>query len=359
MTNRIIRILPILLIGCGLWGCKESGPDGSQSDAASNIGRSQTYSTYDFNALDFATDTECDLDSPDIFFRFDEPGFNIDNAYLLLLTTLLSEQDPQVARDQFASWGFTDVEMWSHPGLGTRVYIVEHDAFVLVVFRGTTEPIEYVSNAIFITTDADIADKSDGESQAHAGIWDVHTKTRSEVSRLLTQVNDLDKPVIFTGHSRGAALSVLQAAEFAKQGGYIESVYTFAQPRLGNSQFSDSLAQLIGERYYRIEFEHDVTPRVPPSKDMAQPLYDEGYIPLWLADMIEALDYDYDPGEVYLLSDAGYLDLDTDMHESQLEYWRGLFAAYPDLVLSIPQLMKFFPNNHHPRIYICHLAAQF
>ncbi|MDX1695512.1 MAG: lipase family protein [Ketobacteraceae bacterium] len=351
MLIKTIRIILFFALSAQLVACGGSGSGGSGTSD-----RNQAGTAYDFRSADYGVDTECESDMPDTFFQPHLTGFDLDNAYMLLLTTLLSEQETEVALSQFKSWGFFQVKDWNHTGYGTRVYIAEHQSFVLVVFRGTTEPVEIVSNAIFITEETDI-EGPDGPGRAHAGIWDVHRRTREDIHKLLMAVNDKDKPVIFAGHSRGGAFTVLQAAYFQQRNaGDIETVYTFAQPRLGDRNFSEGLDALIGDRYFRIEFERDVTPRVPPSADMAQPLYEEGYIPLWLANTVESLNYDYDPGEAYILNEAGYLDPDYDSYQTQLSFWRDLFDRFPNLVLSIPRLIEYFPENHHPRVYICKLA---
>jgi triacylglycerol lipase len=330
---------------------------GSGSSGGDTAERGLSGTTFDFRSLAYEVETECGTAMPDTFFQPDKTGFDLDNAFMLLLTTLLVEQPPEVAFSQFKAWGFSRVEDWNHVGYGTRAYIAEHQSFVLVVFRGTTEPVEYVSNAIFITDDTDIQGPG-GTGKAHAGIWDVHQRTRSDVLKLIRAVNDQNKPVVFAGHSRGGAFTTLQAAYFQQQNaGEISAVYTFAQPRLGDSNFSSGLDALIGDRYFRVEFEKDVTPRVPPSADMAQPLYDEGYIPLWLANTVTALDYDYDPGAVYQLTEDGYLEPESDSVQSQLDFWRDLFNRFPNLVMSLPQLASYFPENHHPRLYICKLAT--
>lgn len=361
MTLTPVRYFALFVLIFCTNACKQSGSDSSRS-ADAGLLDSREIPIFGFKSQSFeavsAADVGCDAEAPDVFFTFKE-GFDVDNAYMLLLASLTTEQDIEVAKSQFEAWGFERVDVWEHSLLGMRAYVAEHETFVLVAYRGTSNPTEYLSNAMFTTTEADFVNDTEEQastSKAHLGFWGVHKNSRLEMHNLIAQRGGLEKPVLFAGHSRGGALATLQAAYFAERGGEIASIYTFAQPRLGNTPLSSALNELLGDRYFRMDYEHDVTPRVPPSKDMATPLYNEGYIPSWLADTVEKLDYAHDPGELYLLSEAGYLELDTDGYSSQLDFWRRLFLAFPNPILSLPDLVKYFPSNHNPRVYICNLA---
>ena len=84
--------------------------------------------------------------------------------------------------------------------------------------------------------------------------------------------------IIFTGHSLGGALAVHAAADFVLTGvgsqnftddiikssfkPYIQ-VYTFGQPRIGNSAFNDPVKAKIDE-WYRVVHNKDVVVHIPP-----------------------------------------------------------------------------------------------
>ncbi len=351
------------LSGCkdkeGVNRVSESGYETEEAALQDDVVHDDLYSTY--RSSNYQSYPECDVPNPDLSFEL-VPEFSTNNAYLLLLTSLLVEQPPGVAKEQFLKWGFQEVKVYNNWLFGTRAYIAEHNDFVLVSFRGTKTPGEYLSNAMAMTRPVDLYTPNDSElttGRAHRGIWGVHWRTRSVVHKRIMQVNSENKPVIFTGHSRGGALASLQAAYFAEQGGEIEAVYTFAQPRLGNGTLSRAIDGLYGDRFYRMDFVKDVTPRVPPTADIAEPLHLEGKIPRWIADTVKDLGYDYDPGESYLLTETGEIIEDLDPYETQLNFWRDLFDQYPMPIFSIPELIKVFPENHNPRKYICTMARYF
>ena len=354
----VFSVLLLLLVGCG--GGGSGGGNSSRGTTNPNVGTPDDINAGNslpitsFKSASFDTHPECSSETPDVFFSLTD-NFDTDSAYVMLLATLLVEDEIETARAQFTQWGFSSINVWNHPWNGMRLYIAEHDDFVFVIFRGTTKPIEYVSNALFLTTPTE----DYAEGRAHSGIWDTFKASRNEIHQMISDISGVEKPVVFAGHSRGAAFSTLQAAYFAEQGGNVASVYSFAQPRLGNSALATSLDGLIGDRYYRMNYELDVTPQVAPTSEAALQLYREGYLPLWLGDEIANLGYDHGPGRLFMLSTLGVLHRDPDPYALEMEFWRDLFDSNPNLIRSLPEIIKSFPVNHNPRMYICRYSETY
>lgn len=91
-----------------------------------------------------------------------------------------------------------------------------------------------------------------------------------EVGNLL--LTSPEAKVFVTGHSYGAAMAVLCAADLGSGegthliGGKIEAVYTFGQPRVGNQAFRDFYA--TGEHVsWRVTHYKDIVPHVPTEGD--------------------------------------------------------------------------------------------
>ncbi|RUS20570.1 Alpha/Beta hydrolase protein [Endogone sp. FLAS-F59071] len=80
------------------------------------------------------------------------------------------------------------------------------------------------------------------------------------------QVNQYGYNVVLTGHSLGAALTVLQALDFYQNAGYDSStmsVYTYGEPRVGDPSFS-AYVDSLGLSIYRTINENDLVPHLAP-----------------------------------------------------------------------------------------------
>ena len=75
-----------------------------------------------------------------------------------------------------------------------------------------------------------------------------------------------DQRVWITGHSLGGALAVACAARatFESPRIGIRGIYTFGQPRFGDSVCSKACADLLGSVLFRHINDRDIVPRVPP-----------------------------------------------------------------------------------------------
>ncbi|EAR96905.3 lipase family protein (macronuclear) [Tetrahymena thermophila SB210] len=72
-------------------------------------------------------------------------------------------------------------------------------------------------------------------------------------------------PLIITGHSLGAAVSMLAAVEINHYIKKVDYIYNYGQPRVGNKQFADFCESIIPV-IYRIIHNRDPVPHVPLQK---------------------------------------------------------------------------------------------
>ncbi|KAI3785075.1 hypothetical protein L1987_44187 [Smallanthus sonchifolius] len=83
--------------------------------------------------------------------------------------------------------------------------------------------------------------------------------------------NNPNAKFLITGHSLGAALSVVFPAILAQHNetkllSKLEGVYTFGQPRVGDHKFGEYMKEVLvthGLRYHRFVYCNDLVPRVP------------------------------------------------------------------------------------------------
>ncbi len=148
------------------------------------------------------------------------------------------------------------VERYYHNETGTQLTLLESDdsssqRFAVLVFRGTDEPRDWLTNLTAIPV------KWEGEGLVHLGFLNAFNKIKQDVSKELER---LECPVFYTGHSLGGALATLAAALHRPHG-----LYTFGSPRVGTQKFADSLG---GLPVYRVVNNGDVVTRLPTSKGL-------------------------------------------------------------------------------------------
>lgn len=69
--------------------------------------------------------------------------------------------------------------------------------------------------------------------------------------------------IFVTGYSLGSALATLAALDIKSLFGHVDQLYTFGQPRVGDSAFASFVTSNIPERW-RIVHYADIVPHVPP-----------------------------------------------------------------------------------------------
>lgn len=138
---------------------------------------------------------------------------------------------------------------------------------IVVSFRGSSNIPNWISNLNFPKEKQ--YPKCNG-CKVHRGFykaWDsVRERVVAEVKRLHKE--EPNAQIFLTGHSLGAALAVLCAAELgasARSLGFpIEGVYTFGEPRVGNKAFHD-FYNLGTKVSWRVTHWKDPVPTLPPT----------------------------------------------------------------------------------------------
>jgi hypothetical protein len=93
-----------------------------------------------------------------------------------------------------------------------------------------------------------------GGGKVHRGFVGALDRVWTQVE---SQLDGLDLPVLYTGHSLGAALATLAASRRPP-----ETLYTFGAPRVGDEAFVQTLARTVVYRFVNC---CDVVTRLPPA----------------------------------------------------------------------------------------------
>jgi predicted lipase len=150
---------------------------------------------------------------------------------------------------------------------------------IIVSFRGTASITGTIIDLDIRKSTPDFAtlvhlgtaqDKLPSGAKIHAGFERSYDSVRSIVQSNLkeTVLKFPSYQIVFVGHSLGGAIATLAALDFslvnARAFDDRISIYTFAQPRVGNSEFATWFSKSsFSKRFYRVSQETDPVPQLP------------------------------------------------------------------------------------------------
>jgi hypothetical protein len=175
------------------------------------------------------------------------------NALWLMETCRLIYREDEPSRKQYFEQRANLRETRFFNTGETQGVLVRGDNFAVLAFRGTLGHRDWLA-------DLDCRPVNwDGDGKVHEGfkkqldvVWD----------DVMEELNGLDVPVFYTGHSLGAALATLAAARRFLDGGTPPAaLYSFGSPRVGTPGFTHAFP---GEFLHcRVVNDHDIVPTVP------------------------------------------------------------------------------------------------
>ncbi|KAF1842365.1 alpha/beta-hydrolase [Cucurbitaria berberidis CBS 394.84] len=142
----------------------------------------------------------------------------------------------------------------------TGFVAVDHtNKLIIVSFRGSTSIDAWRTNFEFDTTATDIC----SGCTAHHGFWNSWLDARDRVIPAVKQASTTfpSYQITVTGHSLGAAIATLGAAQL-RNSGYTAALYTFGSPRIGGTKISSYISNQSGGNY-RVTHWNDPVPKLP------------------------------------------------------------------------------------------------
>lgn len=152
----------------------------------------------------------------------------------------------------------TDNSLWQMANGTARV----------LAFRGTASVPDWITDAQFRRTEIGAG------QEVHHGFLDAILSLNEDLKALAKAekqrpMGEYMPPLFITGHSLGGAMALLAAELLAEAGCYIQAVYTFGGPRVGNGAWAKSydafLDRRLRDRTWRVVNEEDIVPRLPGS----------------------------------------------------------------------------------------------
>ncbi|CAI7578791.1 unnamed protein product [Penicillium manginii] len=130
---------------------------------------------------------------------------------------------------------------------------------IVLAFRGSYSVRNWIADASFFYTDPKLCDGCSAE----LGFWSSWTNVRDPISKILneTVTENPDYELIVVGHSLGAGVATLAAADLRVKGHPSTKLYAYASPRVANP----ALAKYISAQPNNYRFTHidDPVPKLP------------------------------------------------------------------------------------------------
>lgn len=190
-------------------------------------------------------------------------------------------------KDSFIRHNF---RYFNNRGRDTQAYMFRTERFMVLAFRGSQEPKDWLTNVTtqlrnFTIRKDGITSISSYKGRVHTGFflaWSIIEKSvLAQISRwhkeLMAQGKSLP-PLYITGHSLGGALATMAAAALSDNGVAVAGVYTFGQPRVGDRTFASQLNTHIKGKVFRFVNNNDIVPHVPPPFSVLNPTRFYGHV---------------------------------------------------------------------------------
>jgi triacylglycerol lipase len=176
---------------------------------------------------------------------------------------------------------------------------------VFVVYRGTESPEDWIADFTF----PQVAHPLGNVERGFAGVYD---QTAASVAAAIQRAGGTPN-VIVTGHSLGAAVAALAAADIATSGAAAQTaLYSFAGPRVGDLAFAAGFNSRVAAAW-RVVNTEDIVTTVP----LATPALSSGIVPhnplSFLNNLGQTLDYEHVGNAVAFTTHTGSIAGNHDM----------------------------------------------
>ncbi len=182
------------------------------------------------------------------------------NAYWLAVSSnLVYESETNIKKIVSSKWKLEKCDFISRKG--TQCFIASTSKFVILAFRGTE--MDKINDLV---TDIDLKQTKAYDARVHAGFNIAYNAVKAKVVAKLKQHSANKKKLYITGHSLGGSLATIAARDLSDKGFKISSIYTFGQPRTGNSDFVKVYNKRFKNKSFRIKNKDDAVPKVVPKE---------------------------------------------------------------------------------------------
>ncbi|KAJ9621281.1 hypothetical protein H2203_007333 [Taxawa tesnikishii (nom. ined.)] len=210
------------------------------------------------------------------------------------------------------------------PADATGYLAVDHtNKLIVLAFRGSHSLSNWISNINILFKDWSLC----SGCRVHAGFLESWTATRNDVAAPLKAAVAANPgyPIVATGHSLGAAVATLAAAELRTQG-YNVGLYTYGSPMVGNNAFATFVTNQSGGNY-RVTHANDIVPKLPGLLFGYRHVSPEYWITSATNVAVTAADVQVSTGTLNLNGNGGTVESSLDDHGW---YFNAISACAPE-----------------------------
>jgi hypothetical protein len=222
-------------------------------------------------------------------------GYSNQLALTLAKAAYLAYQDKQFVAEVVGRWGVAmgaqkddiirhNFRYFNNRGRDTQAYMFRTEHFMVLAFRGSQEPLDWLTNFTtqlknFTIYKEGVTAVSSYQGRVHKGFFQAWSIIEQSVVEQIVRwrkacaaEGKLLPPLYITGHSLGGALATMAAAALVDSNIHVAGVYTFGQPRVGDRTFVSQLSLKTGGKVFRFVNNNDLVPHVPPPFSIWNPL---------------------------------------------------------------------------------------
>jgi len=178
---------------------------------------------------------------------------HLDNAlYLAHAANAAYYDNPREQYPTLSQMGLDTLLLFaSRPSLDTFGFVAANANHLVLAFRGTDDPLDWMTNLRVRMVDWDQGQVHKGFARSLDSVW-------SQVDQYVGQLYQSQR-IWVCGHSLGGALATL-ASQRLRGKQKPEATYTFAQPRVGDATFQKRFKGVLK----RFVNNRDIAPHLPP-----------------------------------------------------------------------------------------------
>lgn len=171
---------------------------------------------------------------------------------------------PEASKEKLEQLGFK-IDGLEHfidfPDTNTQCIAVGDEEKIIIAFRGTENMDDWKTNLKLTKAAWKAGMVHSGFSSSINSVWPTATAR-------LNSLRTNNQPIWLTGHSLGGALATLACGLLDDElpENAIAGVYTFGQPRVGDTIFAQTIDKKVKKRFFRVVNNNDIVPRIPRVK---------------------------------------------------------------------------------------------